>query len=106
MWLLDFSVLSDFYFFLRVRRPPRPTRPYTHCPYSPLCRSGSDVSAQKGRSASFFSDPRSAVRLNSPTCLNNACQAARNVGGLIPVVALNSYLTQIDRKSTRLNSSH
>ncbi|WP_119419211.1 heme-binding protein [Desertibaculum subflavum] len=54
---------------------------------------GADVSVQKARSAAFISDPRTATRLNSATCENNACLASRTVGGLIPVVPLNSYVT-------------
>lgn len=55
---------------------------------------GADVSVQKARSASFFSDPRSAGRLTSAGCDGNACLADRMVGGVIPVVALSTYVTQ------------
>lgn len=48
---------------------------------------GTDVSLQKARSAAFFSNPLAAADLNAVP--------ARNVGGLIPVPALSTYVTAI-----------
>jgi uncharacterized protein GlcG (DUF336 family) len=47
---------------------------------------GADVSVQKARSAAFISNPLAAADLNAV--------GAKNVGGLIPVVALSTYVTQ------------
>lgn len=48
---------------------------------------GTDVSLQKARSAAFFSNPLAAADLNAVP--------ARTVGGLIPVPALSTYVTQM-----------
>src|SRR5256885_15757020 len=77
--VLDVNVYIVFFFFLMIRRPPRSTL----FPYTTLFRSSLAISAARGS------------RMLVSSCLE------RIFGARPPTVG-----TSIDRKSTRLNSSH
>src|SRR5258708_13442047 len=88
----------SLFFFLMIRRPPRSTL----FPYTTLFRSLSKKSfeffrlirAQKEGASSLFQPPFGEIKGNvSP------------VNSTAPVVGL-FWATSVDRKSTRLNSSH
>src|SRR5258707_1941527 len=83
--------MSFFFFFLMIRRPPRSTL----FPYTTLFRSA---------------DPDDARRLRTVLrVLQSGLGAARRGGRHLPagrIVRLANAADQLDRKSTRLNSSH
>src|SRR3546814_19924094 len=101
-----------------IRRPPRSTRTDTLFPYTTLFRSaGSVLPALSGgggglgwtflgRNAaaviSALDDVTDVQILQSPSVLvRNNAEATFNVGSKIPISSVS-----LDRKSTRLNSSH
>src|SRR3546814_13518274 len=108
-----------FFFFLMIRRPPRSTRTDTLFPYSTLVRSVWDAAGELGYP---FGDW---VRLLSLTGQRRSEIAALERGWLAPdkdrlfvipahksktgithAVPLSAPAWKLDRKSTRLNSSH
>src|SRR3546814_20133109 len=90
-------------FFLMIRRPPRSTRTDTLFPYTTLFRSVDHLDAIK------------AELNNQPGILNIATSDAYNFSNLegstgdidweAKPANSNMIITQLDRKSTRLNSS-
>src|SRR3546814_11614061 len=98
------------FFFLMIRRPPRSTRTDTLFPYTPLFRSGDRALAASGladqaqHAAGLDRDRHVAHRVDEAArCLERDGQVAdrRPAHGWAPL-----SLGSIDRKSTRLNSSH
>src|SRR3546814_14486149 len=97
-------VLCDFFFFLMIRRPPRSTRTDTLFPYTTLFRSGilSHSTLALGLVMVAF---MAWVRIDLLSYLFGDLLAVSRLdiaviwGGGAAVLA-------IDRKSTRLNSSH
>src|SRR3712207_9122491 len=91
MYLLKSHWLSDCFFFLMIRRPPRSTL----FPYTTLFRSPSQVLSPALLSGVWRSQQGTTVRAGSVD--HHAILEARTHGAS-PVPG--------DRKSTRLNSSH
>src|SRR3546814_18108165 len=95
-----------FFFFFMIRRPPRATRTDTLCPYTTLLRS-SDRQPQADNVTRLVPSPFPSLPLDRPRRL------ARHVVDH-PVDALHlvdnprrgAAEELVDRKSTRLNSSH
>src|SRR3546814_15192578 len=79
------SIVVYFFFFLRIRRPPRSTRTDTLVPYTTLFRSIRMNMARTAPEASAARDWKT------------RCQGAARCG---------RRAQYQDRKSTRLNSSH
>src|SRR5438477_12436120 len=76
-----------FFFFLMIRRPPRSTL----FPYTTLFRSPLAVQAE--------------LRILF-VCLGNICRSPLAEGIMRAKLAAAGLLGRVDRKSTRLNSSH
>src|SRR3546814_14709751 len=114
--------MDDCFFFLRRRRPPRSTRTYTLFPYTTLFRS---VFVKEGTvtagNASGVNDGAAAVVLAGEAAVkqHGLKPLARLIAyghagvdpaymGIGPVPATANALRRagLDRKSTRLNSSH
>src|SRR3546814_18095287 len=102
------KVLIDFVFFcffLMIRRPPRSTRTDTLFPYTTLVRSCTGAWIEtKSRTGGGYVDQwshpvrvRGLKRVPVPRAWRNSC-VAPCTGAWIE--------THLDRKSTRLNSSH
>src|SRR3546814_15581833 len=86
---LDLLCVLIFFFFLMIRRPPRSTRTDTLFPYTTLFRSGVHDSTLERHGFDADVLKREAEQ------------------GLIRSYRVESeILTHLDRKSTRLNSSH
>src|SRR3546814_17769447 len=100
-------VVSVFFFFLRIRRPPISTRTDTLFPYTTLFRSdgaarfGADVRLPNMVYASVRRGPPGGGRLVSADV--KAGQALR---GVLKIIRKERWIAAPDRKSTRLNSSH
>src|SRR3546814_18803761 len=100
-----------FFFFLKLRRPPRATRTDTLFPYTTLFRSRFD---QVGRPTSWklISGIYGTSTINSvlgSMALRIAVENIEDesdVAGLMARMATASKEPGLDRKSTRLNSSH
>src|SRR3546814_16061727 len=92
-------------FFLRIRRPPRSTRTDTLFPYTTLFRSkaGWPVTGQSevNSGAHGYGDHNSDWKA-TPEALRKAVDAYNGANQHTKDL----YIEQIDRKSTRLNSSH
>src|SRR3546814_21158873 len=95
-----------FYFFLMIRRPPRSTRTDTLFPYTTLFRSW--VVMMTGMML-----PSAAPMILTFAALHRREAAAERwvttllfVSGYLAVWAGFSLAATLDRKSTRLNSSH
>src|SRR3546814_11896950 len=117
-----FIIFCLFFFFLRIRRPPRSTRTDTLFPYTTLFRSfGSQHSFDRKVAQPRDCGSRSfnAVRISDGSAqhLISAADAEDmpappHMGGDVDVPTLRAQELQIgngrfrDRKSTRLNSSH
>src|SRR3546814_12088892 len=82
-----------YIFFLMIRRPPRSTRTDTLFPYTTLFRSLDDAELQKGFRAGL-------VRLNAVPAFYE------HEAALVVDIAQDFHTARVDRKSTRLNSSH
>src|SRR2546426_9607538 len=76
------STIYLFFFFLMIRRPPRSTL----FPYTTLFRSPGQIAAVRGGYVHGFQ--------------------GLEVPGVVPVDEVAADAVQLDRKSTRLNSSH
>src|SRR3546814_15809444 len=96
-----YFVVFVFIFFLMIRRPPRSTRTDTLFPYTTLFRSSKKADRQTGSSGGPARRRATSVLRRGRSIRNparrrgrkgRACLCGRNV--------------EIDRKSTRLNSSH
>src|SRR3712207_8380401 len=86
---------SCYFFFLMIRRPPRSTL----FPYTTLFRSpGGSVPAALGIGMQVHQAYFATIVLDDHEC-NAAC-------ALIWLAGKQRHMTQEDRKSTRLNSSH
>src|SRR3546814_14316356 len=83
-------------FFLMIRRPPRSTRTDTLFPYTTLFRS----SLEGGPPSSLLQQP--AIRLGLRMIRGFQPETAKR----IEVERRQRPFTGVDRKSTRLNSSH
>src|SRR3546814_13330194 len=83
-----------FFFFLRIRRPPRSTRTDTLFPYTTLFRS---------HELARFEDVGRAVLIAAAGPVHQADRDQRRIGAHHVEEAEGR---RIDRKSTRLNSSH
>src|SRR3546814_20765023 len=93
-------------FFLRIRRPPRSTRTYTLFPYTTLFRSVLAYPELEGLLR--LAGPQFTLELLLEGRLIDAAEAYAK-GLVTRVFAEENYeegLQKIDRKSTRLNSSH
>src|SRR3712207_8966470 len=89
-------MLTDtlFFFFLMIRRPPRSTLfPYTTLFRSELIKPTFDGPPGSDVSAHLVGQAREAV-------------LRRGEGGIPAQLVLRLFHNQLDRKSTRLNSSH
>src|SRR3546814_12633431 len=93
---------------LMIRRPPRPIRTDSLCPYTTLCRSLAPLRArwveERGDterlaqlSSEFGRGREGDVRLDAVRLPNRRLPRVAKAG---------ANVSQIDRKSTRLNSSH
>src|SRR3546814_10129992 len=119
-----FSSFSSFLFFLMIRRPPRSTRTDTLFPYTTLFRSSR---AMRRRRRRFPKDPvmkqfKVAVvgatgavgetmlailaERKFPVSELVALASARSAGGDVAFGNREVDVRDLDRKSTRLNSSH
>src|SRR3546814_12996672 len=87
--------LTLFFFFLMIRRPPRSTRTDTLFPYTTLFRSYRDINYiwEVITQGAFYATPI----LYPITLIPEIAQK---------ILILNPAAQVIDRKSTRLNSSH
>src|SRR3546814_13272667 len=96
VFLLLFTVVVDFSFtclcFLMIRRPPRSTRTDTLFPYTTLFRSA--------RRRPLFHDAVHGGRLHAA----GATQSGPRRHFVLR--AFRPFADRVDRKSTRLNSSH
>src|SRR3546814_20332514 len=97
------------FFFLRIRRPPKPTRTNTLFPYTPLFRSCTEIVANSFR-RSYCSAP-GAPLLATARAGNVFGGGDWAVDRLVPdivraIMAGTPVDIRKDRKSTRLNSSH
>src|SRR3546814_16043337 len=107
------------FFFFRIRRPPRSTRTDTLFPYTTLFRSrfnGADITrcgasdiaslgiARTFQNLELFND----LSVMENVLLGSYCHGARGWSQLLrrPSARNRDFAEQLDRKSTRLNSSH
>src|SRR3546814_20714241 len=91
------SLLLVFYFFfLMIRRPPRSTRTDTLCPYTTLFRS--HLSGPLARLLAWFYASAAGPFLQF--------MSRKGWVGILLFVMLYKLGDSLDRKSTRLNSSH
>src|SRR3712207_8778723 len=89
------NCLTEFYFFfLMIRRPPRSTL----FPYTTLFRSP--------RRREIFTPDASDVRRFPVFVYYPAAKGACAPGAYFPPKLAEVYTAELDRKSTRLNSSH
>src|SRR3546814_17678590 len=104
-----------FFFFLMIRRPPRSTRTDTLLPYTTLFRSWYGATVAEGNGPKLTASERrallAAVNLDddgsTDADLLARALARDNWWTDAPLCdALKGPLMRIDRKSTRLNSSH
>src|SRR3546814_13858591 len=98
-----FSV-SFFFFLLKIRRPPRSTRTDTLFPYTTLFRSRYRVLADS-LSQAFGGPPKSM----QPIQLGDKPQKGTQADAMFNTPSMRGFekeASQLDRKSTRLNSSH
>src|SRR3546814_12192578 len=98
-------MLRCIIFFLMIRRPPRSTRTDTLFPYTTLFRSeGSD---QLVRDTGIVDDLHSTLRLSQTLpAARRRRSSVRLTSTVMAPTNLPSWAMDIDRKSTRLNSSH
>src|SRR3546814_18501371 len=90
-------VLVLFFFFLRIRRPPRSTRTDTLFPYTTLFRSRRRAPRRRGRRGHWW-------RALAPRRRSRGQH--RLSGGPRAAPCRRHLHDRQDRKSTRLNSSH
>src|SRR3546814_16840127 len=99
MCIVVSCVFYYFFFFLMIRLPPRSTRTDTLFPYTTLFRSV--VVTEDDPDLAVAIDPGSARRVTDrPIAVVHAVEEHAAVGDHPEVIV------RIDRKSTRLNSSH
>src|SRR3546814_16442868 len=96
-----------FFFFLMIRRPPRSTRTDTLFPYTTLCRS-QDEGAAEQRRIDFRRDQQQRGRGRRPPLFEGRIEssAIHAAASLTLDIAASTLNELVDRKSTRLNSSH
>src|SRR3546814_17544957 len=93
---LSYYLYSFLFFFLMIRRPPRSTRTDTLFPYTTLFRSQDEPVGFLGK-----------VVVGHPATVQPLQQPARGAEiGEVPVRRPLVHRRAVDRKSTRLNSSH
>src|SRR3546814_12936283 len=114
---MEIEVLTSLViiFFLMFRRPPRPTRTDTLVPYTTLFRSvvehenvrvdeRGDVARRPGRD---FLAHFTQLFMRSALCTDEAHDFTFDIAGLDRMFGdIDVAGMQLDRKSTRLNSSH
>src|SRR3546814_16545632 len=102
--------MIDHQFFLSMhRRPPKSTRAYTLVPYTALCRSRGGERSPKRSFASRPADPESWIKAPDRPSLRADVAAESTARLTIDVTADmrgRIKIAALDRKSTRLNSSH
>src|SRR3546814_13733902 len=94
VYYVEFSFV---FFFLMIRRPPRSTRTDTLFPYTTLFRSHG-----KQHSRSETREPSVLALMALAWTLADDRRADR----LLALTGLDADALRVDRKSTRLNSSH
>src|SRR3546814_15580525 len=99
MWLL--FVLILFLFFVMIRRPPRSTRTDTLFPYTTLFRSGAAAKTGLETAAGFTTAGLATFFTVLTTFFGFGTTFFTVVATFFEVLAI-----AVDRKSTRLNSSH
>src|SRR3546814_20697403 len=121
--------LLFFFFFVMIRRPPVSTRTYTLFPYTTLFRSMVGSSYDGFTAAMALFDPHPALKVIAPYSpmvdgwigddwfsygafrqvmfsYFTGQMTRRGRGVPIASTGYDDYTTLLDRKSTRLNSSH
>src|SRR3546814_11915888 len=102
--------MVDSFFFLIIRRPPRPTRPATLVPYTTLFRSSPGCLPAQARLAEpavdLGVDVQAEHRLVGPGALVDDPEPLEVVAVRLDAAAGPGEVPAGDRKSTRLNSSH
>src|SRR3546814_15665377 len=91
--LCEFVILLFIFFFLMIRRPPRSTRTDTLFPYTTLFRSAAILLMLLDES-----EAATILKQLDPDEVRQLAKAMFDTA--------NASEQQIDRKSTRLNSSH
>src|SRR3546814_18815092 len=113
MVLILLSMVYKFFFFLRVRRPPRSTRTDTLFPYTTLFRSdvGRRLAARHMLAAREHHRPEIGAQAEmiemrfDPGARAGRGDRPGQIGGQRPDER-DRARHRLDRKSTRLNSSH
>src|SRR3546814_13165152 len=96
-----------FFFFLRIRRPPRSTRTDTLFPYTTLFRSGRARPRQRGDlDADADPDGNPSAHGAGGLPARPAAGLQRRPAWLAEILRRAGTAAGADRKSTRLNSSH
>src|SRR3546814_12638963 len=91
------------FFFLMIRRPPRSTRPDTLFPYTTLFRSVLERLTEEDVTLDLHKIALTALRDPDPA---TRILAVRNLHNEDRPEYMRLLLGLLDRKSTRLNSSH
>src|SRR3546814_13987837 len=105
-------MLILFFFFLMIRRPPRSTRTDTLFPYTTLFRSDGGLDPLAATNLVAYLDDQVAATGAVPDDRTIVVERFRDEIGDWRVCVLSPFGAQvhapwaIDRKSTRLNSSH
>src|SRR3546814_18923771 len=97
-----------FFFFLMIRRPPRSTRTDTLFPYTTLFRADAAVVMIENahKKIEHWGQDHPSRQLDNDQCWAIVTEAATEVGPALFFSLLIITLSFVDRKSTRLNSSH
>src|SRR3546814_15746639 len=102
-------MIALLFFFLLIRRPPRSTRTDTLFPYTTLFRStmdGPDTKWRNGPRTALAHARVSGVTVRDGTIETCASPNGRGQQPFTPERCLSAPGRELDRKSTRLNSSH
>src|SRR3546814_14765511 len=92
------TFISSVFFFLMIRRPPISTRTDTLFPYTTLFRSGEVIDGRTSIDESMVTGESIPVEKDAG--------AAVVAGTVNQTGSIRYRATRVDRKSTRLNSSH
>src|SRR3546814_11518558 len=95
-----------FVFFLMIRRPPRSTRTDTLFPYTTLFRSTSVGKYLMQQCSGTMKKISMELGGNAPFIVFDDADLDLAVAGAMASKFRNAGQTCVDRKSTRLNSSH